>query len=288
MQYYIVIFPFQMEEHEVIPENFVSVTHDYEQAYSNDYQESVPFSHPQFSCGMPNQLSNVDLFSQPNFQAGGAMKFFTPRGRPKGTSASRIKGAMSAYACFVRKSYKDHQELHSGEDFKFGELSAQCSQKWKTMSDQEKQQFHEMAMKDRERYKFEMKDYVGVRRRRRRRARKDPSRPKRALSAFFFFAKDFRSDVKQSNPDFSVGEIAKELGRRWSTLSDEAKAPYEKQSEDDKVRYWRAMELYNSGALKFQPEPLHSGSEHSMVFPQQFLKQEVKEEVFGDYQPLYS
>merc|ERR1712121_307392 len=101
----------------------------------------------------------------------------------------------------------------------------------------------------------EMRDYVpppGTRGRRGRRSRgakkeKDPNKPKRALSAFFYYANEERPKVRAANPDFSVGEVAKELGRQWNELSPETKAPYEKQASDDRARYDAAMKSYKAG-----------------------------------------
>merc|ERR1711973_107536 len=46
-------------------------------------------------------------------------------------------------------------------------------------------------------------------------AKKDPNAPKRALSAFMFFAKEERPKVLKDNPSFSVPEVGKELGAGW-------------------------------------------------------------------------
>merc|ERR1712128_71055 len=77
--------------------------------------------------------------------------------------------------------------------------------------------------------------------------RKDPKKPKRALSAFFYYAGEERTKVRTANPDFSVGEVAKELGRQWNELTSETKAPFEKQASEDRARYDAAMKVYKSG-----------------------------------------
>lgn len=192
-----------------------------------------------------------------------------PRGRPRGSGAGKIKGAMSAYACFVKTCREEHQKLHPEEDVKFGEFSAQCSQRWKTMTDKEKERFHEMALEDKERFEFQMRDFVpqmgmggGRRRRRRQRREKDPNRPKRALSAFFYFAKDARPSIRERNPEWTVGETAKELGKRWSEMNEQAKSKYDKQSEDDKARYDREMKMYRLGEYR-APQQMSSNG-HGM------------------------
>jgi len=61
--------------------------------------------------------------------------------------------------------------------------------------------------------------------------------PKRALSAFFMFAKDERGRVVAANPSASIGEIGKELGARWARASASVKAAYQAKSDKDKARY---------------------------------------------------
>ena len=181
-----------------------------------------------------------------------------PRGRPRGSVASdKPRGRMTAYAFFVQTCREEHKKLHPDETVKFELFSRQCSDRWKTMSEIEKEKFHEMATKDKERYIEEMKGYVaplslGRRGRRPRgmKKMKDPNKPKRALSAFLFYSNDERPNVRAANPDFSVGEVAKELGRQWGELNENEKAKYEKQAEQDRARYDREMVDYRSGGTK--------------------------------------
>ena len=58
-------------------------------------------------------------------------------------------------------------------------------------------------------------------------------------SAFFWFAQDERPKVRAANPSFAVGDIAKELGRRWSEVSPTLKSKYEGKAEKDRERYVR-------------------------------------------------
>ncbi len=76
----------------------------------------------------------------------------------------------------------------------------------------------------------------GRRRRRRKKKMKDPNAPKRCMSAFFWFSQDERSKVRAANPDFAVGDIAKELGRRWSEAEGPIREKYEKLAAEDRAR----------------------------------------------------
>lgn len=41
------------------------------------------------------------------------------------------------------------------------------------------------------------------------------------------------------NPEYGVGDIAKELGKKWSDADPETKSKYEAMAEKDKARYER-------------------------------------------------
>ncbi|KAG8911451.1 Non-histone chromosomal protein 6, partial [Tulasnella sp. 417] len=68
-------------------------------------------------------------------------------------------------------------------------------------------------------------------------AAKDKSGPKRPLSAFMYFCKDWRDRVKAENPEASFGEVGKLLGAKWKELDEEEKISYTEQAAKDKARY---------------------------------------------------
>jgi len=76
---------------------------------------------------------------------------------------------------------------------------------------------------------------------------KDPNAPKKPLSAYFLFSQEERLKVKNENPDFSITEVAKELGRRWATLEPSLKSSYEN-------RYQDARKVYDSEMSHFKPQ----------------------------------
>ncbi|KAL1129865.1 hypothetical protein AAG570_012809 [Ranatra chinensis] len=116
------------------------------------------------------------------------------------------------------------------------------------MSEKEKKRFHEMADKDKKRYETEMKGYTPSendksKRGKKRKQIKDPNAPKRSLSAFFWFCSDERGKVKEANPEYTVRDIAKELGRRWSDADPSIKSKYEEIADKDKARYDRVSSV---------------------------------------------
>ena len=58
------------------------------------------------------------------------------------------------------------------------------------------------------------------------------------------FSAEMRAKVKEENPDFSITDVAKELGVRWKSVTGDEKVKYEELAKKDKERYEREMEEY--------------------------------------------
>merc|ERR1719431_1734026 len=101
-----------------------------------------------------------------------------------------------------------------------------------------------MAESDKKRFDVEMANYnaeiskthIEVKKKKMKKV-KDPNAPKRNLTAFFFFSNEERAKVKEANPEFGIGDIAKEIGKRWADIDPNVKSRFEKLAEDDKARY---------------------------------------------------
>jgi len=73
---------------------------------------------------------------------------------------------------------------------------------------------------------------------------KDPNAPKRPLGSFFLFAGDMRASIKKANPTFTIGDVGKELGKRWKAIDAPTKKKYEAMAATAKKEYEKAMENY--------------------------------------------
>jgi high mobility group protein B1 len=161
------------------------------------------------------------------------------------------KGRMSAYTFFVQTCREEHRKKHPNENVNFTEFSKKCAERWKQMTEKEKKRFAEMADKDKQRYDKEMSNYVPpASEGGRKRKKKDPNAPKRPLSAFFLFCHDERPAVKLIHPSYSVGDVAKELGDRWSKVQPDQKGKYEAKAQQEKGRYEKEVATYKAKKAK--------------------------------------
>ena len=74
---------------------------------------------------------------------------------------------------------------------------------------------------------------------------KDPNAPKRPMSAYFLFMNDMRSSVREKNPDFGIGDIAKAMGKMWGEISPAEKAKYEKLAAEARKKWETDVAEYN-------------------------------------------
>lgn len=159
------------------------------------------------------------------------------------------RGKTTAYAFFVQTCREELKKKNPNEQVVFAEFARKCGEKWKAMTAKDKQRFEDMAEKDKVRYDREMANYVPPADKggkgKKKGAKKDPNAPKRSLSAFFCFCNEERAKVKSKYPSMSVGDVAKELGKRWEACTNRAK--FEDLAAKDKARYEREMAAYKKG-----------------------------------------
>ncbi|CAG7851166.1 SubName: Full=NHP6A-Nonhistone chromosomal protein related to mammalian HMG1 {ECO:0000313/EMBL:CCA71859.1} [Serendipita indica DSM 11827] len=74
--------------------------------------------------------------------------------------------------------------------------------------------------------------------------KKDPHAPKKALSPYMFFTQEWREKIKDENPGIGFGEVAKRLGAKWKSMTDEEKEPYVQKHQADKKRADDEKEAY--------------------------------------------
>merc|ERR1712106_858759 len=74
---------------------------------------------------------------------------------------NKPRGRSSAYVFFVQKFREEQKKLNPKESVGFSEFSKKCSEKWKTMDEQDKHSFVDMANKDKERFDNETAYLIG-------------------------------------------------------------------------------------------------------------------------------
>jgi hypothetical protein len=77
---------------------------------------------------------------------------------------------------------------------------------------------------------------------------KDPNKPKKAKTAFMFYCDAHRPALmkaqKEKQGKINIGEIAKELGKKWKALTDKDKKPFNSKAAKSKVEQQQKMKVY--------------------------------------------
>ena len=71
-------------------------------------------------------------------------------------------------------------------------------------------------------------------------------RPKGYVSAFNFFYETKYRDLKQQQQLTDTNDLNKLIGQQWKQLLPDARIPWIKMGEDDKIRYLKDLAAYNA------------------------------------------
>jgi polyhydroxyalkanoate synthesis regulator phasin len=142
-----------------------------------------------------------------------------------------------------------------------GSISKELARLWRETSEEERKPFDELAKSGKLAYEEAKKKWTaecqkvlkkeasasgvkpsrvskaGVKPSRVSKATKGSSGPKRPLSAYIYFCGNERAEVSKKFD--SLGEISKELSRRWALASPVDREPYAEMAAKDKERYER-------------------------------------------------
>ena len=74
--------------------------------------------------------------------------------------------------------------------------------------------------------------------------RRDPARPKRAMTPFLYYACEQRNILKTNGDKMTLPDQSRHIAQLWKNVTDAGKAKYIAQSEKDKARYRDEMSRY--------------------------------------------
>jgi len=149
------------------------------------------------------------------------------------TAPKRFK---SSYICFfMDKQPVIKEEL--GDNATVTEVSKRSAEMWKSLSAEERAHWDDVAAKDKQRYMVEKATYTGPWQVPWKRVKKDPSAPKRPMSAFLYFSQDRRRTIKDKNPTLKNTEVSRILGELWRNASDLEKKPHVDREKSERESY---------------------------------------------------
>ncbi|KAJ1934138.1 high mobility group box 3, partial [Linderina pennispora] len=178
------------------------------------------------------------------------------------------KGPARMFAIFINEVTADLKKDQSGV-VNIAEITRVASQRWRTLSDAEKQKYQVQQTELKKKYEQELRQWwatvdrklVDLENKRRRRINaavakegkgsrvtllKDPFAPKRPPTSYIVYASE---KLSQSLPVQGITEMsaqAKMVAAQWRSLSDAEKAPYVLRAKEAKAKFDKDLAAYNA------------------------------------------
>lgn len=182
----------------------------------------------------------------------------------------------SSYICFfMAKQPEIKEEL--GADATVGSISKRSAEMWKHLPPEERAHWDDVAAKDKQRYLSEKASYTGPWQVPWKRVKKDPSAPRRPMSAFLFYSMGKRQQIKKENPEMKNTEVSRVLGEMWRNLTDEERRPFVDKEKSEREKYkvdiaeWRKQaEEKQEAQRKAQAVVPQAAPEQPHAYPEQY------------------
>lgn len=143
------------------------------------------------------------------------------------------------------------------------EIAKLVSEAWRELAPEEKAKWEAEAQKDKARYEVEKAMYKGPWKiPANKRAPKDPSAPKRPMSAFLSYSNKLRASLKKQNPNATNADLSKMLSITWKQLSDEERKKFMDEEAELRAKYkvemaeWRQKHAEEKRAERMEREAL--------------------------------
>lgn len=188
----------------------------------------------------PEDLGGLeDIVDSPTGSSNHASKKALKRKKDSSTlrkAPQAPKRFKSSYICFfMAKQPEIKREL--GDKATVTEISKRSAQMWRSLPTEERAHWDEVAAKDKQRYLVEKASYTGPWQVPWKRAKKDPSAPKRPMSAFLYYSQGKRREIKDANPTLKNTEVSRLLGEMWRAAPMEEKTPFIEKEKGEREKY---------------------------------------------------
>ncbi|CCD16178.1 unnamed protein product [Trypanosoma congolense IL3000] len=150
------------------------------------------------------------------------------------------KAARSSFILFAAE-HRDKVKAANPE-MKTTELFQELGRMWNDASEKVKEKYKNLADEDKARFDREVSEYKmqgGKEYSRSAKVKKDEGAPKRPMTSFMHFSKEFRN----KNKGGGVVDVSRAAGAAWNELSQEDRKPYQDMAQRDKERYHREKKL---------------------------------------------
>lgn len=156
----------------------------------------------------------------------------------------------SAYMFYSTTKHKSIRKEDHGKKLQTTDVAKMVAQAWKNLPPDEREEWEEMARRDKARYELEKTMYTGPWKvpATKARSQKDPNAPKRPMSAFLSYSNSKRAHVKSSNPDIGNAEVSRVLAKMWKEAPEEERRIHIEKEFELRQRYKSAIAIWRQNA----------------------------------------
>lgn len=154
-----------------------------------------------------------------------------------GTSTSKSTKSGAAYAVF---SLKNQETIRNQlpPNTSVDSIAKAIERRWSNLSEEEKQRWGLAMSSSSSNSEDSIPSKTGA-----------TSKPKRPLSAYFYFEKEMRPKIKSDFPTLGGNDVTKQIGILWRGLHEKEKLPYINYETEAKSTYDEAMNQWKEAFL---------------------------------------
>lgn len=183
------------------------------------------------------------------------------RGKAKNRDPNKPKRPRSAYNLYASDHYQRVRKEQQAIDpeSKATAVISHIAVEWKALPAKAKKPYLQKAAEAKKLHDAAMAEYKEKEKTRKaefaKTSKNDKTRPKRPMSAYLFFGKAKRAEVKAKlSASAPVTDVMKEIAQLWAALPEKGKAPYNKEASDARAVYTKLMAKWRAD----QKAVLHS------------------------------
>jgi len=192
-----------------------------------------------------------------------AMEEYRKTGAVANQNKQTPKKGKSSYNLYFQAMHDKMKTEHP--ELTFGELSKKMGQEFKSLPQDERKNWEELAKEDRKRALESSIEASALSsstsssrpnkpppQKRSRKEKRDPNLPKKNLTSYIYFSNSIREEMKTNCPEATFCELGKLMGIEFKKLNQEQRDVFNVLAAKDKLRYDGAMVEYEAKKKKEQ------------------------------------
>jgi hypothetical protein len=153
--------------------------------------------------------------------------------KSKSTNASKKKKPKRNRSAFIIFSSETRAKLRS-ENLNSNEMMVKLAEMWKSISDNEKKKYYDLADQEKNRYMMDLNNFYMQNPNEVIQNKTKKNHIKKPCSAYAIYLKETKKDIKNENPDLKMADILKVVAERWKILPEDKRFEFQRKAQIEK------------------------------------------------------